>query len=65
MKKLLILALLSLGIFLAPRVVAAATITVNDTGDTAANDGTCNLREAIVAANSDTASGAASGSKWL
>jgi len=61
MKKLFILTLLSLGLFLAPKAVHAATITVNDTGDTAANDGTCNLREAIDAANNDTASGAAAG----
>lgn len=39
----------------------AATITVNSTADTAANDGVCTLREAIIAANTNTASGAAAG----
>jgi CSLREA domain-containing protein len=39
----------------------AATITVNSTADVAANDGVCTLREAITAANTDTASGAAPG----
>src|SRR5262245_44631465 len=33
----------------------AATITVNSTADAAVNDGNCTLREAILAANSDTA----------
>ena len=35
-----------------------ATITVNSSGDSAANDGACTLREAITAANSNAASGA-------
>ncbi len=39
----------------------AATITVNSTADTAANDGVCTLREAIIAANTNTASGALAG----
>ena len=39
----------------------AATITVNSTADTAANDGACTLREAITAANTDAASGALAG----
>ena len=39
----------------------AATITVNSIADTAANDGVCTLREAITAANSNTASGALAG----
>jgi CSLREA domain-containing protein len=39
----------------------AATITVNSTGDLAADDGTCTLREAIVAANTNVASGATPG----
>lgn len=39
----------------------AATITVTSTADTAANDGVCTLREAIIAANTNTASGAAAG----
>ena len=44
---------------LAPAGAAASTITVSSTGDTAANDGTCTLREAIIAANDNAASGAA------
>ena len=40
---------------------AANTISVNGTGDVVANDGQCTLREAITAANTDTASGNASG----
>jgi len=40
---------------------SAATITVNSTSDAVANDGKCTLREAITAANSDTASGGAVG----
>lgn len=43
------------------RVNASATITVNSTADNQANDGACTLREAIVASNTDTASGAAVG----
>jgi len=39
----------------------AATITVNSNADTVANDGVCTLREAIIAANTDTASGGAAG----
>jgi CSLREA domain-containing protein len=38
-----------------------ATIVVNSTADVAADDGQCTLREAIVAANTDTASGAVAG----
>jgi CSLREA domain-containing protein len=38
-----------------------AVITVNSTADVAADDGQCTLREAIVAANTDTASGGAVG----
>jgi CSLREA domain-containing protein len=38
-----------------------ATITVNSTADVAADDGQCTLREAIIAANTDTASGGALG----
>ena len=41
---------------------AATTITVNSLSDVAnGSDGLCTLREAITAANSDTASGAAAG----
>lgn len=39
----------------------AATITVNNAGEAVANDGQCTLREAITAANTNTASGAAAG----
>jgi CSLREA domain-containing protein len=39
----------------------AATITVNTTADSSADDGSCTLREAVTAANTDTASGAAVG----
>jgi CSLREA domain-containing protein len=39
----------------------ASTITVNSLQDTEVNDGKCTLREAITAANDDTASGDASG----
>ena len=42
-------------------IALAATITVNSTADTAANDGQCTLREAINAAKNDAASGAAAG----
>ncbi|MBS1790823.1 MAG: putative Ig domain-containing protein [Acidobacteria bacterium] len=42
-------------------MLAPATITVNDTGDTIGNNGKCTLREAITAANTNTASGAAAG----
>ncbi len=39
----------------------AGTISVTSTADTAANDGLCTLREAITAANTNTASGAMAG----
>src|SRR5439155_24090265 len=39
----------------------ATTIAVNGTADVIANDGVCTLREAITAANTDTASGATPG----
>ncbi|MEO8586413.1 MAG: CSLREA domain-containing protein, partial [Acidobacteriota bacterium] len=48
-------------ILLASTSARAATITVNSAADTTANDGVCTLREAITAANTDTASGAAAG----
>jgi CSLREA domain-containing protein len=41
--------------------IAARTITVNGTGDDVADDGVCTLREAIVAATSNLASGNATG----
>ncbi len=40
---------------------AAGNIVVNTDADTVADDGVCTLREAITAANSDTASGATAG----
>lgn len=46
---------------LAVSPVLAATIGVNSTSDVAADDGFCTLREAIMAANTDTASGAMAG----
>lgn len=53
--------LLALFVPLVARVNAASTITVNSTADNQANDGACTLREAIIASNTDTASGAAVG----
>ena len=58
---------LALGLLGAPLVPAALAITlgnvitVNSLVDVAANDGVCTLREAITAANANTASGAAAG----
>ena len=46
---------------LAPRAALAATITVNTTADTGGDDGECSLREAVISANTDTASGAMAG----
>ncbi len=43
------------------RGAVATTITVNGTADNAADDGICTLREAIIAANTNTASGAMPG----
>lgn len=40
---------------------AATTIVVNSISDAAANDGVCTFREAIIASNTDTASGVAVG----
>lgn len=51
-----------LGLLLCASAVAdAATIAVTSASDDQANDGVCTLREAIVAANTNTASGAAAG----
>ena len=47
------------GLFAAP--VGAATITVNTTDDAIEDTGFCSLREAVIAANSNTASGATAG----
>jgi CSLREA domain-containing protein len=44
-----------------PPIARAATITVSSTADAVANDGQCTLREAIIAANTDTASGSTTG----
>lgn len=43
------------GLFTVP--AGAATITVNTTDDTIADDGFCSLREAVIAANTNAASG--------
>lgn len=48
-------------VFAAAAIATGATITVNSTADVAANDGQCTLREAIIAANTNTASGAMAG----
>ncbi|MCC7367111.1 MAG: right-handed parallel beta-helix repeat-containing protein [Chloroflexi bacterium] len=56
--------LMSVGIVLAGVAVQSAqatTITVNDAGDALGDDGSCTLREAIVAANTNTASGPSAG----
>jgi CSLREA domain-containing protein len=54
-------AIACVALLLLPATARAATITVNSTADVAANDGACTLREAILAANTNTASGAAAG----
>jgi len=56
------LAAMTMVLVVLPHVpAAAATISVNSVADTAANDGSCTLREAITAANTNTASGAMPG----
>ncbi|HTO87601.1 MAG TPA: CSLREA domain-containing protein [Thermoanaerobaculia bacterium] len=50
-----------LALFLAGARALASTITVNSAADVAANDGLCTLKEAIIAANTNKASGAAAG----
>jgi uncharacterized repeat protein (TIGR01451 family)/CSLREA domain-containing protein len=57
---LLLLTALALGLR-TPRITRAASITVNSVADVVANDGQCTLCEAIIAANTDTASGGAAG----
>jgi CSLREA domain-containing protein len=57
---MIIVLLIALGVSLgisvvAVRTVTAAAITVNTTDDELNADGDCSLREAIVAANTDTA----------
>jgi CSLREA domain-containing protein len=49
------------GFFFMASHASAATLTVNSKADSTADDGSCTLREAITAANTDTASGALSG----
>jgi CSLREA domain-containing protein len=61
---LLALAVAAAALPFAAQPATAATralITVNSLADNAANDGHCTLREAVVASNSNTASGAAAG----
>jgi CSLREA domain-containing protein len=47
------------GMFAVP--AGAATISVNTTNDTIADDGFCSLREAVIAANTNTTSGVTAG----
>ncbi len=56
----LLAVLTNVGVLPVP-VAQAATINVNTTNDIVGDDGVCSLREAITAANTNTASGATSG----
>ncbi len=57
--KILLALLVLIGTFyLLDGRVEAATITVNSTDDTVVYDGTCTLREAVIAADTDTSAGA-------
>src|SRR5262245_35833169 len=57
-----VFAAIALTAFFASGSVLAATITVNSTSDSInATDGLCTLREAIIAANTNTASGGVAG----
>jgi fibronectin-binding autotransporter adhesin len=58
-RRVCLLAAVALG--LSSSSAMAATINVTTTAGTVANDGLCSLREAIIAANTDTPSGSASG----
>ena len=58
---LLIISLAYFGYKNSKTALAASTITVNSTADVSVDDGECTLREAIVASNTDTASGALAG----
>lgn len=58
---LLAFALAGLAFSSAPNPARATAIAVNSTDDVVANDGQCTLREAVIAANIDAASGAAAG----
>jgi CSLREA domain-containing protein len=55
------IALLMAAFALSPGAANAATITVNSIGDADADDSECTLREAILAANENVASGASAG----
>ena len=50
-----LLAILALLLVFSAQPAAAAGIVVNSAADTVADDGVCTLREAITAANTDTA----------
>jgi hypothetical protein len=56
-----VLCALVVGALAAPTAAGARTITVDSGRDVLADDGTCTLREAVIAANEDTASGATPG----
>ncbi|MCB0035907.1 MAG: CSLREA domain-containing protein, partial [Anaerolineales bacterium] len=58
---LFILFILTVLVFGTQQTVYAAAITVNSAADVIADDGQCTLREAIIAANTDTASGVSVG----
>ena len=58
---LLIISLAYFGYKNSKTALAASTIVVNSTADDQDNDGECTLREAIVASNTDTASGVLAG----
>jgi CSLREA domain-containing protein len=49
--------LIAVYLVLSPKVAIAATITVNSKADTIVDEGACTLREAILSANNDSASG--------
>ena len=56
MHRFVLLGVIWLGLSASP--AQAATIPVNFTSDVLADDGHCSLREAVIAANTDSASGA-------
>jgi CSLREA domain-containing protein len=57
----LVRALCALGLLAAVLPAQATTIPVTTNLDTVADDGACSLREAVIAANTDTASGTSAG----
>lgn len=61
LRKLSLLAMMSVCAVFLVQHASAATITVNNADDNAADDGNRTLREAIASANADTASGADGG----